>query len=949
VPFAPTQLTGLSVWLDATDPLGTGTAPANGTSITTWADKSSSGNPATSAGTTPTFNSTSNAVVFGGAGYYNTNYSASLSNESLFVVYRKDTASQEEAGLIGQNADGGRFFAARNTNFRLEASAYNSVSGSVGPTNSITLNSTFIAELITTSGTQTTFVTGGSQGTSVSVTYTAGRTSKVGVGFNAGVPRTTQYLTGSIYEVNGYTTSLTPFDRQKVEGYLAWKWGLQSNLPTSHPFRIAAPLSNSVFAPTNFSRLQLWFDAQDATTFTFSNVSTITRWNDKSGNNRFAVGFYSNPIYSATALNNYPAAQLSSNAAFQATLPFGTTNTEIAAFVVFQKTGTANSGETIITRGTNNLGGPIDIQRTSRLRGNGSTQGNLTSGFDIGTATSPVIFNFYASANAWIEFTNGTNVLSNTTAGTFGDATNVSSLYIGTRADGFGPLWFTGRVGEVLVYNRNISTEDRQTVEGYLAWKWDLQNNLPSTHPYRFTNPGAVVTVFSPNQVTNLQLWLDAADTTTFTLSNVNTVTRWADKSGNGFHYGTGRGAVILSNDGARQVTYYNSNSDLLQSTTTSFNTTTTTVAFAVAKVIPSSGAVKTLFGYAGSDKTIRYGISTLEGGPGIVSGNTDDWSSSYFVNGSQDNTNGFTYTTYHSLDGTSQNILTSTDVRVGGWRDGTRQWFGTIAEILVYSSISAADRQRVQGYLSWKWGLQNLLPYSHPYKFLNPLNSTTPVLSANGLLIQFDANVYNGGRWYNSGSLGQTYNATIEAGTPTLNTAGNGVVFNGTTNFTFTNPTLGNAWSVSLWVKRTGANDAQSAYITQINTSSGATVNMAVYANYSGFNNSDQATGAFFNSGIWYSGTSVTLTSNAWIHMTTTWNGSAVVTYLNGVQIGSNTVVGQTSPSGTANYRIGRTWTSGGTAYIRSEIGQVLIYNRAITAGEVLNNYRITSNIFSV
>jgi len=31
-------------------------------------------------------------------------------------------------------------------------------------------------------------------------------------------------------------------DRQKMEGYLAWKWGLQSSLPGGHPYENAAPL-----------------------------------------------------------------------------------------------------------------------------------------------------------------------------------------------------------------------------------------------------------------------------------------------------------------------------------------------------------------------------------------------------------------------------------------------------------------------------------------------------------------------------------------------------------------------------------------------------------------------------------------------------------------------------------------------------------------------------------
>jgi hypothetical protein len=44
-------------------------------------------------------------------------------------------------------------------------------------------------------------------------------------------------LTGFIYEIILFNVVLTPSQRQAVEGYLAWKWGLQNNVPTTHPYR----------------------------------------------------------------------------------------------------------------------------------------------------------------------------------------------------------------------------------------------------------------------------------------------------------------------------------------------------------------------------------------------------------------------------------------------------------------------------------------------------------------------------------------------------------------------------------------------------------------------------------------------------------------------------------------------------------------------------------------
>ena len=46
---------------------------------------------------------------------------------------------------------------------------------------------------------------------------------------------------GNISEVILYNTALNTTQRQQIEGYLAWKWGLQSTLPAGHPFKTAAP------------------------------------------------------------------------------------------------------------------------------------------------------------------------------------------------------------------------------------------------------------------------------------------------------------------------------------------------------------------------------------------------------------------------------------------------------------------------------------------------------------------------------------------------------------------------------------------------------------------------------------------------------------------------------------------------------------------------------------
>ncbi len=74
-----------------------------------------------------------------------------------------------------------------------------------------------------------------------------GRTSTLTTipGFTVGMDRDYNTLNrgwrGKIAEVIGYTSALTVSERQKIEGYLAWKWGIQSSLVTGHPYQSVKP------------------------------------------------------------------------------------------------------------------------------------------------------------------------------------------------------------------------------------------------------------------------------------------------------------------------------------------------------------------------------------------------------------------------------------------------------------------------------------------------------------------------------------------------------------------------------------------------------------------------------------------------------------------------------------------------------------------------------------
>ena len=59
--------------------------------------------------------------------------------------------------------------------------------------------------------------------------------------------------------------------------------------------------------------------------------------------------------------------------------------------------------------------------------------------------------------------------------------------------------------------------------------------------------------------------------------------------------------------------------------------------------------------------------------------------------------------------------------------RSGTAQGFGDVYEVcLVTVGASLDTKQRLEGYLAWKWGFQALLPPTHPYASAPPLQPQT-------------------------------------------------------------------------------------------------------------------------------------------------------------------------------------------------------------------------------
>ena len=81
----------------------------------------------------------------------------------------------------------------------------------------------------------------------------------------------------------------------------------------------------------------------------------------------------------------------------------------------------------------------------------------------------------------------------------------------------------TCEIGEFIAFNKVLSEEERQTVEGYLSDRWKQMLNLDPSHPYYSVPPA-----WSPSNEDSLEAWFDANDSSTI---NKNFVKKWKDRA----------------------------------------------------------------------------------------------------------------------------------------------------------------------------------------------------------------------------------------------------------------------------------------------------------------------------------------------------------------------------------------------------------------------------------
>ncbi len=236
------------------------------------------------------------------------------------------------------------------------------------------------------------------------------------------------------------------------------------------------------FNLTSIKGFHTWYDAADplGNGSAPGNGTTISSWVDKSPNkiNMNATG---NPQLVANSLNSLPGIQINAPGAsfFSVGINAGTYNSGITSFAVYKNLGGVTYN-TIVSRNRNgsNLPQPMDVYNDARLWANGGGYGGTGGGANL-FQTNPSMFTYNLGANKLATYLNGKNDFN---ADGFNTTDIGDTLWIGTRGDKV--TGFNGIVYEVIVFIGSLSENDRQLVEGYLASKWGINNQLPQNHPY---------------------------------------------------------------------------------------------------------------------------------------------------------------------------------------------------------------------------------------------------------------------------------------------------------------------------------------------------------------------------------------------------------------------------------------------------------------------------------
>jgi uncharacterized repeat protein (TIGR02543 family) len=217
-----------------------------------------------------------------------------------------------------------------------------------------------------------------------------------------------------------------------------------------------------------------------------------------------------------------------------------------------------------------------------------------------------------------------------------------------------------------------------------------------------------------------------------------------------------------------------------------------------------------------------------------------------------------------------------------------------------------------------------------------------TPSIVTSGLKISLDAG--NASSYSGSGTTWTDLSGNGKSGTwqqsPTFNSASGGSIAMGSTTSQYMSSAALGAMSVftaEVWVKFNAIPTSNNCILTDKYTASGISLSLC-------FRNDQKIYGGYWRSDVWYLTAGTAIPSiNTWYHFayTVSLSGSTYtyILYQNGVPVGSP-LTGTVAPtSGNTGFLVGTNWNAN-TTVVNGDISIVRVYDKALTAAEVVQNY---------
>jgi hypothetical protein len=250
----------------------------------------------------------------------------------------------------------------------------------------------------------------------------------------------------------------------------------------------------------------MWLKADAGVTLSGSNV---TAWADQSESGIIATPFDANPTYNSSDLNGKPTITLSrvsvgdneslsldsSPMGASGTTAFVVNYVDPDVFPVDGEGGDAN-GALLGNFGSAENGShwPYGLGGTASVYDSFATDTRKDDLGLPGGITNWNIYSVHSQNDDYKLFCNGiqfhsdvSNVYSNTIGGN-------GTLYIGMQNNAGTDQIFKGKVAEIVIYNRVLTTPERQQVEQYLNSKYQI-------YPWRITTSGAGTTTSNDEYV----------------------------------------------------------------------------------------------------------------------------------------------------------------------------------------------------------------------------------------------------------------------------------------------------------------------------------------------------------------------------------------------------------------------------------------------------------------